>query len=271
MTRRTTIALAAAGLAVVGMTSAVPPGAAHADTTAACSWLGSTAAPEQRAAQVLAQMTLDEKLSMTHGSGLPGYAGVVAPIPRLCVPALNLQDGGAGVVMGGATAMPAPVAAAATWDPAAERAYGAVVGAEAHTKGISVNLGPNVNLERDPRGGRVFETAGEDPYLSGAMSTSYVQGVQAQGVMADIKHLAANDTEQNRNNGNAIVDERTLNEIYYPAFKQAVQSGNAASIMASTSLINGVHDNENSYLLKQDRKAGLGIRRFRRHRLGRRA
>ena len=261
MTRRTTIALAAAGLVVAGMASAVPPGAAHADTTA-CSWVGSTAAPEQRAAQVLAQMTLDEKLSMTHGSGLPGYAGVVAPIPRLCVPALNLQDGGAGVVMGGATAMPAPVAAAATWDPAAERAYGAVVGAEAHTKGISVNLGPNVNLERDPRGGRVFETAGEDPYLSGAMSTSYVQGVQAQGVMADIKHLAANDTEQNRNNGNAIVDERTLNEIYYPAFKQAVQSGNAASIMASTSLINGVHDNENSYLLRQTAKQDWGFDGF---------
>jgi beta-glucosidase-like glycosyl hydrolase len=164
--------------------------------------------------------------------------------------------------MGGATAMPAPVAAAATFDPTIERDYGTVVGSEAHTKGVSVNLGPNLNLERDPRGGRVFEGAGEDPYLAGAMSTSYVQGVQAQGVMADIKHFVANDTEQNRNNGNAIVDERTLNEIYYPAFKQAIQQGHAASIMAATSLINGVHDNENAYLLKQTAKQDWGFDGF---------
>jgi beta-glucosidase-like glycosyl hydrolase len=207
-------------------------------------------------------MTLDEKLSMTHGAQLPGYDGVVAPIPRLCIPALNLHDGGAGVVMGGTTAMPAPIAAAASFDPAAERTYGTVVGAEAYTKGVSVNLGPNLNLERDPRGGRVFEGAGEDPYLAGAMATNYVQGVQSQGVMADIKHFVANDTEQNRNNGNAIVDERTLNEIYFPAFKQAIQQGHAASIMAATSLVNGVHDNENSYLLKQTAKQDWGFDGF---------
>ena len=230
--------------------------------SAACPWVGSSATPAQRAAEVLARMTTDEKLSMTHGSQLPGYAGVVAPIPRLCVPALNLNDGGAGVVMGGTTAMPAPVAAAATWDPSAEHAYGQVVGAEARTKGISVNLGPDTNLERDPRGGRVFEMAGEDPYLAGAMATQYVKGVQSKGVMADLKHLVANDTEQNRNNGNAIVDERTLNEIYYPAFKQAVQEGGAASIMAATSLVNGVHANENSALLNLTAKQDWGFDGF---------
>lgn len=166
--------------------------------------------------------------------------------------------------MGGTTAMPAPIAAAASFDPAAERTYGTVVGAEAYTKGVSVNLGPNLNLERDPRGGRVFEGAGEDPYLAGAMATNYVQGVQSQDVMADIKHFVANDTEQNRNNGNAIVDERTLNEMYFPAFKfkQAVQQGHAASIMAATSLVNGVHDNENSYLLKQTAKQDWGFDGF---------
>ncbi|MFF7198776.1 glycoside hydrolase family 3 C-terminal domain-containing protein [Streptomyces sp. NPDC008079] len=245
-----------------GLLPAVTGQAAADSGTAACPWLHSKAAPEQRAAQVLARMTTDEKLSMTHGSQLPGYAGVVAPLPRLCIPALNLNDGGAGVVMGGTTAMPAPVAAAATWDPAVETAYGQVVGAEAKTKGVSVNLGPDVNLERDPRGGRVFEMAGEDPYLSGAMATKYVQGVQSQGVMADLKHLAANDTEQNRNNGNAIVDERTLNEIYYPAFKQAVQQGDAASIMAATSLVNGVHSNEDAYLLNRTAKQDWGFDGF---------
>ncbi|MCW2945061.1 MAG: Beta-glucosidase [Actinoallomurus sp.] len=256
------IALATAGLATAGLLTAGQVGSANAGTASSCPWVHSSASPGQRAAQVLAQMTLDEKLSMTHGAQLPGYAGVVAPITRLCVPALNLQDGGAGVVMGGSTAMPAPVAAAASWDPSAERAYGTVVGAEAHTKGVSVNLGPNVNLERDPRGGRVFENAGEDPYLAGSMATNYVQGVQSQDVMADIKHLVANDTEQNRNNGNAIVDERTLNEMYFPAFKQAVQQGHAASIMAATSLVNGVHDNENSYLLKQTAKQDWGFDGF---------
>ncbi|WP_329361573.1 glycoside hydrolase family 3 C-terminal domain-containing protein [Streptomyces sp. NBC_00669] len=243
-----------------GQVPAAAGGAAGAG--AGCPWVGSSASPAQRAAQVLARMTVDEKLSMTHGSGLPGYAGVVAPVPRLCVPALNLNDGGAGVVMGGTTALPAPVAAAASWDPAAERSYGQVVGAEAKTKGISVDLGPDTNLERDPRGGRVFEMAGEDPYLSGAMTTQYVKGVQSKGVMADIKHLVANDTEQNRNNGNAIVDERTLHEIYYPAFEQAVQEGGAASIMAATSLVNGVHANENATLLKDTAKQDWGFDGF---------
>jgi beta-glucosidase-like glycosyl hydrolase len=255
--------LAAALLLTVGA-GQVPAAAGPAVTgsSASCPWVGSSASPAQRAAQVLARMTTDEKLSMTHGAQLPGYAGVVAAIPRLCVPALNLNDGGAGVVMGGTTAMPAPVAAAASWDPSAELSYGQVVGAEARTKGMSVDLGPDANLERDPRGGRVFEMAGEDPYLSGAMTTQYVKGVQSKGVMADIKHLVANDTEQNRNNGNAIVDERTLNEIYYPAFKQAVQQGGAASIMAATSLVNGVHDNENATLLKDTAKQDWGFDGF---------
>ncbi|BBB02122.1 putative glycoside hydrolase [Actinacidiphila reveromycinica] len=243
-----------------GQVPAAAGGPATADS--ACPWVGSTATPAQRAAQVLARMTTDEKLSMTHGSQLPGYAGVVAAIPRLCIPALNLNDGGAGVVMGGTTAMPAPVAAAASWDPAAELSYGQVVGAEAKTKGVSVDLGPDANLERDPRGGRVFEMAGEDPYLAGAMTTQYVKGVQSQGVMADVKHLVANDTEQNRNNGNAIVDERTLREIYYPAFEQAVQEGGAASIMAATSLVNGVHANENATLLKDTAKQDWGFDGF---------
>ncbi|MDT4916083.1 MAG: beta-glucosidase, partial [Pseudonocardiales bacterium] len=261
MTRRV-FALAAAALAATGLLTTSGSHAADAGANDSCPWVNSTATAQVRAAQVLAQMTTDEKLSMTHGTQLPGYDGVVAPIARLCIPALNLQDGGAGVVMGGTTAMPAPIAAAATFDPSIERTYGTVVGNEAHTKGVSVNLGPNVNLERDPRGGRVFEGAGEDPYLAGAMATNYVQGVQSQGVMADIKHFVANDTEQNRNNGDAIVDERTLNEMYYPAFKQAVQQGHAASIMAATSLLNGVHDNENSYLLKQTAKQDWGFDGF---------
>lgn len=108
----------------------------------------------------------------------------------------------------------------------------------------------------------MFEGDGEDPHLTGIMATDYVRGVQDQGVLADIKHLVANDTEQNRNNGNAVVDERTLKEIYYPAFEQAVRQGHAGSIMAATSLLNGVHDNENATLLTQTVKQDWGFDGF---------
>jgi beta-glucosidase-like glycosyl hydrolase len=255
------VALGTALLVTITL-AGLPGSQAVADDATQCPWVSSTATAQVRAAQVLAQMTTAEKLSMTHGSPVAGYDGVVAAIPRLCIPQLNLHDGGAGVVMGGSTAMPAPIADAATFDPTIAKQYGDVVGSEDLTKGVSVNLGPNVNMERDPRGGRVFEGAGEDPYLTGAIATGYVEGVQSQGVMTDVKHLVANDTEQNRNNGNAIVDERTLNEIYYPAFKQTIQQGKAATVMAATSLLNGTHDNENPYLLTQTLKQDWGFDGF---------
>ncbi|SDO70941.1 beta-glucosidase [Nakamurella panacisegetis] len=262
--KRRPISLVAAAVLTAGLLVTLEPAIAPAATAASsCPWVGSSASPAAKASAVLGQMTLDEKLSMTHGSSsAPGYAGSIAAIPRLCIPTLTLNDGGAGVVMGGTTAMPAPIASAATWDTNAQNEYGQVVGSEAKTKGIDVNLGPNVNLVRDPRGGRAFESAGEDPYLAGATATAYVKGVQSQGVMADLKHLVANDVEQNRNNADAVVDERTLNEIYYPAFKQAVQEGDAASIMAATSLLNGVHSNENATLLKDTAKQDWGFDGF---------
>lgn len=273
--KRRPLSLFAAGALAAGLLVSINPvatatvGSRSAATTpvsqagAPCPWVGSSATSEAKASQVLAQMTLDEKLSMTHGSSaVAGYAGSIAAIGRLCIPALTLNDGGAGVVMGGTTAMPAPIASAATWDTQLQNTYGQVVGAEAKGKGVDVNLGPNVNVVRDPRGGRAFESAGEDPYLSGADATAYVQGIQSQGVMADLKHLVANDVEQNRNNADAVVDERTLNEIYYPAFKQAVQQGSAASIMAATSLLNGVHSNENATLLKDTAKQDWGFDGF---------
>ncbi|HWU59561.1 MAG TPA: glycoside hydrolase family 3 C-terminal domain-containing protein, partial [Microbacteriaceae bacterium] len=259
MPGRLTVAVGAA-LLMTGALIVAPANRAAADD--ACPWVSSDASPAARAAQVLAQMTTAEKLSMTHGAAIGGYDGAVAAIPRLCIPQLNLHDGGAGVVMGGSTALPAPIADAATFDPAIAKQYGEVVGSEALTKGVSINLGPNVNIERDPRGGRVFEGAGEDPYLSGAIATGYVEGVQSQGVMTDVKHLVANDTEQNRNNANSAVDERTLNEIYYPPFKQTIQQGKAATVMAATSLLNGTHDNENAYLLNQTLKQDWGFDGF---------
>lgn len=260
--RRTVSLLVSAALASA-LIAVGPATVATAAPTEACPWVGSTASPEARASQVLAKMTLDEKLAMTHGSyAVSGYAGSVAATPRLCIPALTLNDGGAGVVMGGTTSLPAPIAAAATWDVAQQYAYGKLIGSEAKTKGVDVNLGPNVNLVRDPRGGRAFETSGEDPYLTGTMATEYVKAVQSEGVMADVKHLAVNDVEQNRNNANSVVDERTLNEIYYPAFKMPIQEGEAASTMAATSMVNGVHANENTYLMKDTAKEDWGFEGF---------
>ena len=140
-------------------------------------------------------MTLDDKLAMVDGvgfsTGTAGYVGHIAANPQLCIPALNLEDGPQGVAdnVPGVTQLPAPVALAASWDPALARAYGSVVGSEERGKGADVNLGPTVNIVRDPRWGRAFETYGEDPYLAGQTAVGYIGGVQSQGVMSQVKHL----------------------------------------------------------------------------------
>ncbi len=209
-----------------------------------CPWVNSTAPIATRVSQLLAQMTLAQKISMLHGTGASSpYIGDLGAIPALCIPAMGLQDGPAGVGdgMGGVTQMPAPITEAATFDTALEKQYGATIGAEFAAKGANVDLGPTTNIIRDPRWGRAFETFSEDPYLSGQMTVADVQGIQSQGVMAQVKHAAVYNQETNRNApaDNAIVDARTLNEIYLPAFQSAVTTGAAASVMCAYSTING--------------------------------
>ncbi len=191
---------------------------------------------------------------MLHGTGASSpYIGDLGAIPALCIPAMGLQDGPAGVGdgMGGVTQMPAPITEAATFDTALEKQYGATIGAEFAGKGANVDLGPTTNIIRDPRWGRAFETFSEDPYLSGQMTVADVQGIQSQGVMAQVKHAAVYNQETNRNGpaDNAIVDARTLNEIYLPAFQAAVTSGAAASVMCAYSTINGVYACQNPSVL----------------------
>ena len=229
-------ALAAAGCATVHPAlpaTAAPPG---------CPWVGATAPVERRAAQVVAAMTLDEKISMVHGARDSVYAGYIPAIPRLCVPALRLHDGPGGVADGlkGVTQLPAPVAIAASWDTARARAYGEVIGAEEAAKGANVNLGPTVNIVRDPRWGRAFEAYGEDPYLTGEIAATEIQGVQSRGVLAQVKHWVAYNQETFRNTpaDDVIVDRRTLHEIYMPQFEAAIRAG-ASSVMCSYSTING--------------------------------
>lgn len=143
------------------------------------------------------------------------------------------------------------MALASSWTPSLARQYGSVVGSEERGKGANVNLGPTVNIVRDPRWGRAFETCGEDPYLSGQTAAGYVAGVQSKGVMAQVKHWAVYNQETNRNTpqDNALISKRTMHEIYMPQFKTAVQQGRAASVMCSYAMINGQFACENDYLL----------------------
>jgi beta-glucosidase len=247
--------VAALSFAVVAsaLTSAATASAATVPR-ADCPWVGSTAPPLARANQVLAQMTLDEKIAMTHGNGNGSpYAGEIPAVSRLCIPSILLHDGPNGVAGGlnQVTQLPAPVAAAATWDTGLVRSYGQVEGAEQKAKGVSVALAPMVNLVRDPRFGRAFETYGEDPYLAAQMGVANIRGIQGEGVLAQVKHLAAYNQETSRNSGddNAVVDERTLQELYLPAFDAAVHQAGAASVMCSYNYLNGARACEDPYLL----------------------
>jgi len=250
----TAAALACSALALIGAAATSGPRAA---ASTACPWVGSRAPVATRVREVLAAMTLDDKLAMVDGtgyaSGTAGYVGSVAANPRLCIPALNLEDGPEGVADGvpGVTQLPAPVALAAAFDPSLARAYGSVVGREERGKGADVNLGPTVNIVRDPRWGRAFESYGEDPYLSGQTAVGFIGGVQAQGVMSQVKHFAVYNQETSRNTpaDDAIVSQRAIREIYLPQFQAAVSQAGAASVMCSYSTINGVPACQNGDLL----------------------
>lgn len=220
-------------------------------STTGCPWLNQSLSISQRVHMLLPRLTLSDKLSLVHGVWPgEGYSGYVRGIPSLCIPALKLQDGPAGVADGAhaVTALPAPVAGAATWDPRLMYEYGTVIGEEAKAKGINVLFGPMVNIVRDPRWGRAWETFGEDPYLNGKIGASVVEGIQSQDVIATVKHVAAYDQDQN-SRGDSIVGVRALHEIYLPAFHRAIASGNAGAVMTTGGYVNNLPANESSYLL----------------------
>jgi beta-glucosidase len=239
--------------------AAAPPAAQAAQAApkatanAACPWVGSTAPISQRVSQLLAKMSVSQEVSLLTGAFGSSYVGYIPAIGSLCIPGLNLEDGPAGVGDGmtGVTQLPAPVGIAATWDTSAEQSYGQVIGAEQLAKGSTIDLGPTINLIRDPRWGRAFESVGEDPYLNGQLGSADIQGVQSTGEMAQVKHFAVYNQETNRNtpSDNAIVSTRTMQEIYLPAFRAAVQQGDASSVMCSYSTINGTYACQNPYLL----------------------
>ncbi len=239
--------MVAAGL-VIG--SAARPASA---ASTACPWVGSGAPISQRVSQLLARMTTAQKVSMMTGEGGSSYVGMIPAIGSLCIPAINLQDGpeGAGDGLTNVTQLPAPVDVAATWDNAAEQLYGQVIGAEQAAKGTTIDLGPTINIVRDPRWGRAFESIGEDPFMNGQLGAAYIRGVQSTGVMAQVKHLAVYNQETSRNTSadNAVVSTRTMEEIYLPAFQAAIQQGAASSVMCAYSTVNGTFACQNPFLL----------------------
>ncbi|WP_207892087.1 glycoside hydrolase family 3 C-terminal domain-containing protein [Streptacidiphilus pinicola] len=271
--KRRTSALAVLALIAGGAGMLNGAGAANAATaaatgvSAACPWVHSSAPIPQRVSQVLARMTLDQKISLMSGVG-SRYSGATPAIGSLCIPATTLADGPAGVGddngFQGATQLPAPVDLAATWDTSAERTYGQVIGAEQAAKGATIDLGPTINITRDPRWGRAFETVGEDPYLNGQMGAADILGVQSTGVMAQVKHLAVYNQETNRNTpaDNAIVSDQALQEIYLPAFQTAVQQSAPSSVMCSYSTINNTPACQNTQILDSALRKQFGFTGF---------
>lgn len=253
-------ALWAAVLAVPGTLVVVPgamgaasggQAAGHNAARGNCPWVGSSAPIATRVAQLMSRMSLADKISLVHGVAAPEpYAGRVAGNPALCIPELTLHDGPIGVRMDGTTQLPSATDLAATFDPALAREYGRVVGAEDKVKGVDVDLGPTLNIVRDPRWGRAFESYSEDPYLSGQIAAGDVEGVQAQGVMAQMKHWAVYNQEDHRNTpaDDVIVSDRAVHEIYAAGFAAVIRQAKPSSVMCSYAWINGVNACEDPYL-----------------------
>jgi len=202
---------------------------------------------DKRAREIVSKMTLDEKLTELHGLRDATHYRYVPGIARLGIPELRITNGPAGAGPDGAgpqpkaTALPAPIALAATWDPRLARIYGKVVGGESRLLGNGLVEAPTINIARLPQNGRTFEGFGEDPYLSGQMSVQEVIGIQSEHVIADVKHYAANNQETDRRTVNEEVDERALREIYLPAFEVSIKEGHSASVMCAYPKVNGIY------------------------------
>jgi beta-glucosidase len=244
-------------------------------------WMNPTLSPEKRADLVLKQMTLDEKLALLHGNGkahdpewtMPltalsnGGAGYVEGVERLGIPPLVISDAGYGVRDSGAngrysTAMPSSLGAASSWDVESACQFGEVIGSELRAQGFNMTLGGGVDLARDPRNGRSFEYAGEDPLLAGTVVGNLMKCEQAQHVVGDIKHYAMNDQESGRNFVNAILSKQAMQESDLLAFHIAISIANPGAVMCSYNRINGDYACENAYALRDVLKKDWGFKGF---------
>ena len=236
--------------------------------------------PDERATLVVKEMTLDEKISLLHGTGLAGLspvsplavksnggAGYVVAIPRLGIPAIQMSDAAYGVRQSGengrySTALPSDLAGAASWDPDAAYEYGGLIARELRAQGYNMSLGGGVNLTREPRNGRTFEYMGEDPILAGTMVGHVMKAEQAEHVIGDIKHYAMNDQESGRNAVNVNIDKRSMRESDLLAFEIGLRESNAAAVMCAYNRVNGDYACENTYLLTEVLKKDWNFKGF---------
>jgi len=230
-------------------------------------WMNASLSADERAGLVIKEMTLDEKIALLHGVGMPtddqvtpenaasnrgvGYA---VGVPRLGIPGIDMSDAAYGVRSSGvngrySTALPANVAAAASWDTDAAYEYGALIGRELRAQGFNMSLGGGVNLTREPRNGRTFEYLGEDPILAGTLVARLIQGTQSAHIIGDIKHYAFNDQESGRNSVNINISKRAARESDLLAFEIGVTEGRPSAVMCSYNRVNGDYACENKYLL----------------------
>src|SRR6266700_1989794 len=258
------LGMLAIALATVAVASAQRP---HPTPPPTGPWMNTSLSPDERADLVLKQMTADEKVALLHGMGMPtdepvtpenaasnrgvGYA---VGVPRLGIPGIDMSDAAYGVRSSGvngrySTALPANVAAAASWDVDAAYEYGALIGRELRAQGYNMSLGGGTNLTREPRNGRTFEYLGEDPVLAGTLVAKLIEGTQSQFVIGDIKHYALNDQESGRNAVDITIGKRAARESDLLAFEIGVTKGHPAAVMCSYNRVNGDFACENKWLL----------------------
>ena len=216
-----------------------------------------TAPVEARVEDLLGRLTLNEKLSLLGGD----RDFYIRPIPRLGIPEIKMADGPQGVRnYGPSTAYPSTVGLAATWDADLARQFGASVANDARARGVHIMLAPAVNITRVPQNGRNFEYLSEDPCLAGSVATQIVVGMQGAGVVATVKHFAANNQETDRDTIDVRVSERALREIYLPAFRAAVEKGHAWAVMAAYNRLNGTYCSANDWLNDKVLKGDWGFK-----------
>ena len=245
-------------------------------------WMDAKLSPDERADMVLKEMTLDEKILLLHGQGMPGWprevqnpqpelgnggAGFIMGIPRLGIPFVQMSDAAYGVRSSAengrySTALPSNVGAAASWDPEAACQFGTVIGKELRAQGYNMTLGGGVNLTREPRNGRTFEYMGEDPILAGTLVGNLMKCEQAQHVIGDIKHYAVNDQESGRNEVNSIIGKRAMRESDLLAFEIGVGIADPGAVMCSYNAVNGDFACENKYLLTDVLKKDWAFKGF---------
>src|SRR5277367_3268337 len=243
-------------------------------------WMNTSLSPDERADLVVKELTLEEKIALVHGEGMPGWgkpranaylgnggAGFVLGVARLGIPMIQMSDAAYGVRSSGdngrySTALPSSLAAAASWDTEAACEYGALIGRELRAQGYNMSLGGGVNLTREPRNGRTFEYQGEDPILAGTLVGNRIKCEQAQHVIGDIKHYAVNDQESGREIVNAIIEKRAMREGDLLAFQIGIEIANPGAVMCSYNAVNGDYACENKYLLTDVLKKDWNFKGF---------